>query len=349
MKTNKVDLLLDQKKIYSHLIFLFVILLIGLYSFIVNEGVLSIEVLLKRSLITFVYIEVFILLSRLYFTKNITDMTQKNFLRNILIRFLLFYFSCFASAFVLIILYHYLYLLIQGQDLSMVLSNFMQNEFPMWFASTVKGLTFGAILFLFFSFIGAIEKSRQLKEENLIFQNETLKNQINPHFLFNSLNTLSSLIGPKPERAEIFIQKFSGIYRYILEHMNTDKVKLETELNFVEDYFELHKIRDEEKVVLNINRNGIDSFSLPPVSLQILIENAIKHNMATREKPLIIDLFVENEEVIVKNNLQKMAHQIASSKIGLKNLQARIELLSNKTLQIIETKNEFIVKMPLIS
>lgn len=349
MKMEKAELFLDQKKIYSHLIFLLVTLSIGIYSFILDEGVTPLGAIFKRSFITFMYIQVFILLSRVFFNSKITDMTHKNFLRNILSRFFMFYISCFVSAFAIIILYHYIHVLAQGQNISSVVSTFMQNEFPTWFAATTKGLAFGAILFLIFSLVGAIQKSRQLKEENLIFQNETLKNQINPHFLFNSLNTLSSLIRPEPEQAEVFIQKFSGIYRYILDHMNTDKVPLETEFDFVEDYFELHKVRDEEKIVMNINRDTNQQFYIPPVSLQILIENAIKHNMATREKPLKIDVYVEDDHLIVKNNLQRMAYQLASSKIGLKNLKERISLLSESDLIVEETKAEFIVKMPLLT
>ena len=348
MKPIKVETILDQKKVYSHVIFLLVSLAIVAFSFITSEGVWDLGSQVKTSVLIFLYLEVFILLSRFFFHTEITDITEKKFLRNILSRFLLFYLACFFSALVIIILFRYFTFTGNERSLSLITTKFFNNEFSNWFSATIKGLTFGAVLFLFIQFVEALKKSRQLKEENLIFQNETLKNQINPHFLFNSLNTLSSLIGTKPDLAEVFIHKFSGVYRYILENINEDIVSLNTEFDFVGNYFELHKIRDEEKIALDINREGAEDYGIPPVSLQILIENAIKHNMATREKPLKIEIFIENDCVVVRNNLQKMAHQLTSSGIGLKNLKERIKLISNRDLVVEETKKEFIVKMPLL-
>jgi LytS/YehU family sensor histidine kinase len=229
-----------------------------------------------------------------------------------------------------------------------VIPDLFQFEFKNWSISTIKGLTFGAVIFIFSTLSSALKKGRQLKEENLIFQNETLKNQINPHFLFNNLNTISSLISTKPELAEKFINKFSDIYRYILENIKKDKVSLKMEFDFISDYFELHKIRDEGKILLHIDQTDVEKYSIPPVSLQILIENAIKHNMATRERPLHISVVIENDHVIVRNDLQKMAHQFESTRIGLKNLKERIQLISDQPLIIEEDKDKFIVKIPLL-
>lgn len=348
MKPLKIETLLNQKKVYSHIIFLVAAVSISAYSFITSEGVSHFEDQLKIGVLIFVYLELFILLSKVFFNNSMTDITNKNFLRNILSRFFLFYISCFFSALIIVILFRYFTFAGNEQNLNMAISEFFKTEFSYWYSATLKGLTLGAFLFLFIQLVGALKKSRQLKEENLIFQNETLKNQINPHFLFNSLNTLSSLIGKKSELAEVFIQEFSGVYRYILENLNEDKVSLDTEFDFVCNYFVLHKIRDEEKIVLNINRERASHYSIPPVSLQILVENAIKHNMATREKPLKIEIFIDNDYLVVRNNLQKMAHQLASSKIGLKNLKERIKLISSKELVVEETNLDFIVKMPLL-
>jgi LytS/YehU family sensor histidine kinase len=194
----------------------------------------------------------------------------------------------------------------------------------------------------------SLQREQQLREEKLIFQNETLKNQVNPHFLFNSLNTLSSLISSQPDIAEEFIQRLSSIYRYILEYSSRERVPLDTELAFIRDYFYLHKIRDNGKIQLEINSDNNGNSEILPVSLQILVENAIKHNKATRESPLIISIGIENNYVVVRNNLQKMGIQLKSTGIGLKNLSQRISLVSRKEVIIEETSSEFIVKIPLL-
>jgi LytS/YehU family sensor histidine kinase len=230
-----------------------------------------------------------------------------------------------------------------------VISDFFKYSFTTWFNSTIGGLSFGAVIFIIILWQDALRREQKLREENLIFQNETLKNQVNPHFLFNSLNTLSSLIDTQPDTSRIFIGRLSSIYRYILDNCHKDKVPLRSELAFVSDYFDLHKIRDEEKIVLTINVRDAEQFWILPVSLQILLENAIKHNMATRERPLKITICLEEKYVIVRNNLQKMSVQLKSTKIGLKNLAERVRLVTGKNLIIEETANDFTVKVPLLS
>jgi len=187
-----------------------------------------------------------------------------------------------------------------------------------------------------------------LREENLIFQNETLKNQVNPHFLFNSLNTISSLVQSEPEAAERFINNLSAIYRYILENVQKDSVPLRSELDFLTDFYSLHKTRDEEKILLSVEAPGAERFRILPVSLQILLENAIKHNIATRENPLIITVKIEDQYITVRNNLQKKATQLISTKTGLKNLAERSRLITGKVLIIEEDAHFFTVKLPLL-
>jgi LytS/YehU family sensor histidine kinase len=152
----------------------------------------------------------------------------------------------------------------------------------------------------------------------------------------------------QPDTSKIFISRLSAIYRYILDNSHKDKVTLKSELDFVRDYFDLHKIRDEEKIVLRIDVPDAEQFWIIPVSLQILLENAIKHNMATRDNPLNIKIYLKDKNVIVSNNLQKMATQMKSMKIGLKNLAERVSLFTGKKLIIEETENDFTVKVPLI-
>jgi two-component system LytT family sensor kinase len=348
MTSIGIDKIIDQRRWFTHVLFLlFSVLMVVVFSLTAEY---STSVRDKLGLITLIFteLEVFIFIAGKIFWRPGPETTSKEFLRNILFRFIIFYIACFFSAMAIYILFRFFNNLIDGFDLSGVIYNFFHSEYKSWFMPTIKGLSFGAVIFLFVQWMDALKRERKLKEENLIFQNETLKNQVNPHFLFNSLNTASSLISSQPGVAERFIGKLSSIYRYILENSHKDKVPLESELAFINDYFDLHKIRDEEKISLTINAPDEGSFSIIPVSLQILVENAIKHNMATRENPLRIIIFVENRMIIVKNNLQKMARQLKSTEMGLKNLTERVRLISGKELIVEETNTEFIVKLPLL-
>ena len=205
-----------------------------------------------------------------------------------------------------------------------------------------------AIIFIIIQWQDALKREQKLREENLVFQNETLKSQVNPHFLFNSLNTVSSLIQSDPEKAEEFINNLSSVYRYILENSRKDKVPVQSELELLNRYFDLHRVRDEEKISLSIDYSNADNFQILPVSLQILLENAIKHNSATRENPLRISVSFKDQYIVMMNNLQKKATLIKSTGIGLKNLAERVRLITGKTLIIEEDSNYFIAKLPLL-
>jgi LytS/YehU family sensor histidine kinase len=126
-------------------------------------------------------------------------------------------------------------------------------------------------------------------------------------------------------------------------------VPLINELGFVRDYYYLHQIRNEGKIFMTIHVSNEPDFHIMPVSLQLLIENAIKHNMASFEKPLRIEVYVEGHNIVVKNNIQKMATQTSSTKIGLKNLNERVRLITGKEIIIEESASDFIVKVPLLS
>jgi LytS/YehU family sensor histidine kinase len=242
----------------------------------------------------------------------------------------------------------YLGLWIKGEDFSKVMHDFIHSGFHPWFKSAITGLSFGAVIFIVLLWQASLRREQKLREEKLIFQNETLRNQVNPHFLFNSLNTLSALVVTQPDVAEEFIKRLSSIYRYILENSSKDKVPLSVELSFIKDYFYLHQIRDDGKIGLEISVDESDNSEILPVSLQILVENAIKHNKATRESPLKIFIYTENKHIIVKNNLQKMAVRLNSTQIGLRNLAQRVNLLSGKVIIIEETDTYFTVKIPLL-
>jgi len=194
----------------------------------------------------------------------------------------------------------------------------------------------------------SIEKNEELKRENLLAKYEALKNQVNPHFLFNSLNTLSGVVEQKPEQSTAFIKKLSDIYRYVLEQNDQELVSIKDEMKFVEDYVFLLKMRFGEALIFNSDLPG-NNMQVVPLGIQMLVENAIKHNIIADDMPLKVDIGIENDSIFVKNNYQKK-NTIKSSKepLGLENLKKRYKYLSDSTLDIMKSNSEFLVKLPII-
>ena len=194
-----------------------------------------------------------------------------------------------------------------------------------------------------------LEKEK-LEKESILTQLASLKSQVNPHFLFNSLNTLSYLIPESPERAENFVQKLSRVYRYILEIKDEKLISLEDELNFLNSYVFLLKERFGENLIVSINieEQYLNRYIIP-LSLQLLFENAIKHNEISRAKPLTINVFInERGNLVVINNLQKKNLVRQTSKLGLQNIKSRYELLTDKLVEVIEDIKNFTVIVPLL-
>ena len=194
-----------------------------------------------------------------------------------------------------------------------------------------------------------LEKERLMKE-NMRSQLESLKNQVNPHFFFNSLNTLAYLIPVDPAKAENFVQKLSKAYRYILEIREQELMPLEEELKFLDSYTCLLKERFGENLHIHID---VPDFFLQdkivPLSLQMLFENAIKHNVVSSKYPLIIEVFAEEgNQLIVKNNLQQKKQTMNSTKVGLENIKRRYSLVTQKEVEVITSKDTFIVILPLL-
>lgn len=349
MKPIDLETFLDQRRLYSHIAFLIISLIVaGIWTLTGNHS-LSFRNQFQLVILIFTYLETFIFLARNIFRHSDPDTAGRKFLRKILSGFLIFYIACFFSALIIFILFRFINYWMNGLDTTKLIPEFFNSEFKSWFKSTILGLSAGAVIFLVVQWLDALKRERKLKEQSLIFHNETLKNQVNPHFLFNSLNTLSSLITTNPEVAEKFLNRLSSIYRYILDNSQKNKVPLEQELDFISSYFDLYKIRDEEKILLTIDTPDISDFNIVPVSLQILIENAIKHNKATHENPLKISIYIENNKIVVRNNLQRMAVQKKSTGIGLKNLAERVKLMTGELLIIEETRTDYVVKVPLMS
>ena len=192
-------------------------------------------------------------------------------------------------------------------------------------------------------------QTEQLKRENIQSQLEALKNQIDPHFLFNSLNTMYSLIDPSPDKAKDYITKFSKIYRYVLNVKDKIVVQLSEEIDFVNSYYFLQKIRHEGNLTITVNVDAVKlNDFIPPLSLQTLVENAIKHNIISEKMPLKISITNNNDFVIVKNNLQIKESMNESTKIGLKNLTLRYEHVSEIAPKFYILLDENIAEIPLL-
>lgn len=185
------------------------------------------------------------------------------------------------------------------------------------------------------------------KRDIATHQYETLKNQVNPHFLFNSLNVLSSLVETNPEAAVKFIRKLADVYRYVLDAKDKELVPLEEEIRLAEAYLFMQKKRFDKNLEVEIN--GLPSHqSIVPLSLQMLLENAIKHNIVTNEQPLTISISFEKGYLICRNKIQKKPILPDSNTIGLKNIAERYAFLTDAPMEYGEKEGEFIVRLPLI-
>jgi len=192
-------------------------------------------------------------------------------------------------------------------------------------------------------------KAQDLEKELSQVKFEVLKNQINPHFMFNSLNVLSGLVENDPEKAQQFIDEFSLIYRYVLETIEKPVVSLNKELKFIRSYIFLQQIRYGENLEVNISVPAeYLQYLLPPLSLQIVLENAIKHNAISSSKPLRIELFYDQSYVWVRNNIQARISSAFSSGLGQKNLCKRYALITEMQPEFIVETHHYLVKLPMI-
>jgi len=225
-----------------------------------------------------------------------------------------------------------------------------------WVAKQLK-ITIPISLLVAFSFnsIGFFQswkestiKAQKLETEMLRYKYESLQNHINPHFLFNSFNVLSDLVTEDQHLAVKFIDRLSGLYRYVLESREKELVPLSEELDFIEKFIFLLKIRFEDKVNFKINVEKTNSHFIVPMALQLLLENAVKHNVATTKNPLIINVTLKEKSLVVSNNLQEKKSIEHSTKTGLENLKQQYQFFTTNEIQITKIENSFIVKIPLL-
>lgn len=193
-------------------------------------------------------------------------------------------------------------------------------------------------------------ENERLKNENLTWQYNTLINQVNPHFLFNSLNSLSMLVREqKTDSALTYIGQMSDTYRYIIEEGEAEKTTVGEELRFVEAYGYLLEIRYAGKLHINANvGEEYHSWQMPPLSIQPLIENAVKHNTITSSLPMEITITAENDHIVVSNPIHPKLQAEESTGIGLRNLSSRYELITGHKIEVVEDSERFVVKLPLI-
>jgi len=188
-----------------------------------------------------------------------------------------------------------------------------------------------------------------IENQSVIAQYEALKNQVNPHFLFNSLNILSSLIRHEDKSALRFIEEFADIYRYVLDVNDKTLIETQKEIGFVNSYLFLQKLRYGQNLEIEYkNMETLENSIIVPLSIQILVENAIKHNEISTEFPLKIEIFIEDNYLCVKNMIRRLNYEPESNRIGLRNLSARYAIITERPVSFSEQNVFFIAKIPLL-
>lgn len=216
-------------------------------------------------------------------------------------------------------------------------------------------ITFIIILSIYLFHFYKAYKENQLKEQKIIAgtanaQFESLKNQIDPHFLFNSLNVLSSLIEENPENAQRFTTSLSKIYRYVLEQKDKELVTVQEELAFAKTYMNLLKMRFENSITFELPVHlELEDAKVVPLSLQLLLENTIKHNVVSEKKPLHITIYIKDNYLVVENNLQKKEVLQDRKGVGLQNIVSRYAILSERKVLIDDSKETFAVYLPILT
>ncbi|MEJ1223688.1 2TM domain-containing protein [Sediminicola sp. 1XM1-17] len=227
-----------------------------------------------------------------------------------------------------------------------------EEDLTFYYIAFLIALVLTLLFYLFYYY--KYRQENKVKEQKIIAGTasakfDALKNQLDPHFLFNSLNVLTSLIEEDPAQAQKFTTSLSKVYRYVLEQKNKDLVTVDEELEFAKTYVRLLKMRFEDSIVFNIpERSNSPEAKIIPLSLQLLLENAVKHNVVTSKRPLTINVFEKNGMLCVSNNLQEKQVVKKSSGVGLHNIRQRYQILTDKKVIINKTASEFSVQLPML-
>ena len=233
-------------------------------------------------------------------------------------------------------------------------TEFLNGEKVVFYLISLLITVVVSIFFHAFYFYRELQK-KKVTEQKIIAgtasaQFDALKNQLDPHFLFNSLNVLTSLIDENPDNAQRFTTSLSKVYRYVLEQKNKELISVDEELKFARTYVSLLKMRFEDSIVFELPEKASNpETKVVPLSLQLLLENAVKHNIVNSSKPLHIKIYEEDGNLVVKNNLQPKEVIKKSSGVGLANIQQRYKLLTNKKVTVQKTEAYFSVKIPMLT
>lgn len=258
--------------------------------------------------------------------------------------------SIVVTLVVFAILRYLMFLYFEGYSVS----EFIANEEPSAYVIALVITLFVSLFIHAFYFYRALQK-REVKQQKIIAGTasarfDALKNQLDPHFLFNSLNVLTSLIEEDPDAAQKFTTSLSKVYRYVLEQKNKDLVTVDEELNFARTYVRLLKMRFEDSIVFEIPEKASNpEAKIVPLSLQLLLENAVKHNVVTSSKPLHLKVHEEDGTLVVKNNLQEKQVVKKSSGVGLQNIRQRYSILTDRQVGIEKDREAFSVKLPMLT
>ncbi|MDF1547774.1 MAG: histidine kinase [Bacteroidales bacterium] len=279
--------------------------------------------------------------------------SHKSRKRIFLFKYLLTVFASVAIVFIDITIFHQILIIIAPEkciDLTFV--NILLQHRYLFLITTLFAYFINANyerLFLFIELTETAIMAEKYKKDSIESRFNNLKNKINPHFLFNTFNALSEIIEEDPPKASKLVNELSDVYRYVLDNQDVNWIPLKKEIDFVYAYINLFKMRFEDNLISDINIPAAYlDYQIAPLTLQLLIENAIKHNEISSKKPLKIQIEVKDASIVVKNNLQLKYIINSGSSFGLKNLKERYKHLTNNLIDISQTENEFIVRIPLI-
>jgi len=220
----------------------------------------------------------------------------------------------------------------------------------------LRAALLGASLSVFNQFYWIVEdkkiveaKMHQLQNEVTTSKYNSLKSQISPHFLFNSLNTLTSLMYEDRDLASDFVTRLAACYRYILDNREDDLVSLEKELQFLDAFIFMMKVRHDGSITINTDiKESQKVLLIPTLSIQMLVENALKHNYYSKEQPIHIDIFTEHDNLVVKNNIRKRKDSTSSLQLGLANIKKRYAFYTQQNVNVVDNNQDFRVAMPLL-
>jgi sensor histidine kinase YesM len=254
--------------------------------------------------------------------------------------------SIYSLSVILIFYFYIWFIVLHKKSLTGFFLNF-NTGFYICLSLAGIGLLASYSYYFFKYWKNALVREEQLKRESLALQYESLKNQVNPHFLFNSLNVLTSLIETDQDASIKYVKQLSDVFRYVLDQNVRELVPVETELKFIESYDFLQNIRfgNNFRIETDIKEKN---FLIVPLALQILIENAVKHNEISSDNPLIIKVYDDDMNLYISNNLQPRSNLPDSNQIGLKTLDFQYEFLSGKKVEVINDNAHFVVKLPKI-